>query len=151
MLPLPSPLPDHVTTKIQSLLSSIGSGIFKPLIPVLEPLAIQFVKIFPQTGNIISLQYKALAGPWQPSQFATIGLYKLDWETEQYKCSISHWIAFVLLAALQAVNIFWFFLVLRILKRVIRTFGEEKVDERSEYDEEDEEDRKIEMQEERDA
>lgn len=68
-------------------------------------------------------------------EFRTVGPYDLNWETQQYKCWISQVITLGLLAILQAVNMFWFFLIGRILWRFLST-GEEK-DERSE-DEEDE-------------
>ena len=71
-------------------------------------------------------------------EFRTIGPYELNWDTQQYKCWISQAITFPLLAALQAVNIFWFILILRILYRVLAT-GEEK-DERSDNEEDEEED-----------
>lgn len=72
---------------------------------------------------------------WQ-AKFATVGDFTLNWDTQQYKCWISQWITFSLLAALQSVNLFWLFLILRIAFRIVTT-GEER-DERSE-DEEDEE------------
>ncbi len=49
------------------------------------------------------------------TEFATVGPYQLDWETQQYKCWISQIITFVLLSALQSLNLFWLFFVLRIL------------------------------------
>jgi acyl-CoA-dependent ceramide synthase len=77
------------------------------------------------------------------SQFATVGPYELNWETQQYKCWISQWITFGLLAALQSVNIFWLVLILRILWRVVKTLGQVREDERSEYDSEDEEEEQL--------
>ncbi|KAK5119026.1 hypothetical protein LTR62_000237 [Meristemomyces frigidus] len=68
-------------------------------------------------------------------EFSTIGPYILDWPAQQYKCWISHPIAFVLLACLQLINVFWFYLILRILWRIVVT--SEKKDDRS--DEEDDE------------
>ncbi|KAF2863189.1 longevity assurance proteins LAG1/LAC1 [Piedraia hortae CBS 480.64] len=68
-------------------------------------------------------------------QFKTVGSYELNWDTQQYKCWISQSITFFLLAALQAVNIFWFVLIVRVLLRIVLK-GEQK-DERS--DDEDEE------------
>jgi acyl-CoA-dependent ceramide synthase len=61
----------------------------------------------------------------------------LDWETEQYKCWISQYITFALLASLQAVNLFWLFLILRIAKNYVLRVG--LSDERSDDEEEDEE------------
>lgn len=67
-------------------------------------------------------------------QFRTVGPYEVNWELQQYKCWLSQIITFPLLAMLQAVNLFWFFLILRILYRFAKT-GEEK-DERSDDEEE---------------
>jgi acyl-CoA-dependent ceramide synthase len=55
------------------------------------------------------------------TEFATVGPYQLDWETQQYKCWISQVVTFVLLAALQALNLFWLFFVLRILWKYVVT------------------------------
>lgn len=71
-----------------------------------------------------------------PNEFATVGPYDLDWPTQQYKCWISQAITFSLLASLQAVNIFWFYLICRILSRFL--FVGEAKDERSDDEEEEE-------------
>lgn len=55
---------------------------------------------------------------------------------EQYKCWISQYITFGLLASLQAVNLFWGFLILKIAKNYMMSGAPEDV--RS--DDEDEED-----------
>src|ERR1700761_4142186 len=70
------------------------------------------------------------------TEFRTVGPFELNWETQQYKCWISQYITFSLLACLQAVNLFWLFLILRIAKNYV--FTNETVDERS--DDEGEED-----------
>jgi acyl-CoA-dependent ceramide synthase len=62
-------------------------------------------------------------------KFATIGPYVLNWETQQYKCWISQSITFGLLALLQMVNIFWIYLIMRILYRAL--FSDVVKDERS--------------------
>ena len=51
--------------------------------------------------------------------FATVGPYDLNWETQQYKCWISQVITFTLLACLQAINLFWMFLILRIAVNIV--------------------------------
>lgn len=71
------------------------------------------------------------------TEFRTVGPFELNWETQQYKCWISQYITFALLASLQAVNLFWLFLILRILANYI--FNSVKKDERSEDEDEDEE------------
>ena len=47
------------------------------------------------------------------TEFRTVGPYELNWETQQYKCLLSNVITLVLLSALQALNIFWLYCVLR--------------------------------------
>lgn len=66
------------------------------------------------------------------TEFRTIGDFELNWETQQYKCWISQFIAFGLLAAIQSLNLFWFFLILRIAYNAIITSHVD--DERSEYE-----------------
>lgn len=75
--------------------------------------------------------------PFPANEFATVGSYTLNWETQQYKCWISQIITFALLAALQAVNAFWFFLIVRILWRLV--FAGVQKDDRSDDEDEDEE------------
>jgi acyl-CoA-dependent ceramide synthase len=66
------------------------------------------------------------------TEFATVGPFEINWETQQYKCRLSQVIAFSLLAALQAVNLYWWFLICRIAYRFVVT--SEVDDERSEYE-----------------
>ena len=70
------------------------------------------------------------------TEFSEVGPFELNWETQQYKCWISQYITFALLASLQAVNLFWFFLILRIAKRYV--FDTMLADERSDDETEDE-------------
>jgi very-long-chain ceramide synthase len=53
------------------------------------------------------------------TEFKTVGPYELNWETQQYKCWISNVIVFGLLAALQALNLFWLFCLLRSAYRFV--------------------------------
>ncbi|KAJ5647769.1 hypothetical protein N7490_004141 [Penicillium lividum] len=76
------------------------------------------------------------------TEFRTVGPFELNWETEQYKCWISQYITFGLLASLQAVNLFWLYLILRILANYI--FNSVTKDERS--DDETEEEVEVEVQ-----
>ncbi|KAE8357002.1 TLC domain-containing protein [Aspergillus coremiiformis] len=71
------------------------------------------------------------------TEFRTVGPFELNWETQQYKCWISQYITFALLASLQAVNLFWLFLILRILKNYL--FNSITKDERSDDEDEEEE------------
>lgn len=67
------------------------------------------------------------------NEFMTVGPYELNWETEQYKCWISHIITFALLASLQALNLFWLYYILRIAHRYV--FFKIAQDDRSDNDE----------------
>ncbi|KAI5283980.1 hypothetical protein KEM54_001682 [Ascosphaera aggregata] len=63
------------------------------------------------------------------TEFRTVGPFELNWETQQYKCWISQYITFGLLASLQSLNLFWFYLILRIAKNFV--FANVRKDERS--------------------
>jgi acyl-CoA-dependent ceramide synthase len=68
------------------------------------------------------------------TKFRTVGPFGLDWAAQQYKCALSQYITFGLLSSLQLVNLFWLFLILRILYRAI--VEDVKKDERSEGEDE---------------
>ncbi|KAI0402964.1 TLC domain-containing protein [Xylaria palmicola] len=53
------------------------------------------------------------------TEFKTVGPYELNWETQQYKCDISFVITLTLLSALQALNLFWWFFIVRIAYRFV--------------------------------
>ena len=66
-----------------------------------------------------------------------MGPFELNWETQQYKCWISQAITFSLLACLQAINLFWLYLILRIAFNVV--FAKKEIEDvRSEGEEEEE-------------
>lgn len=71
------------------------------------------------------------------TEFRTVGNYTLNFATQQYKCWISQPIIFFLLLALQLLNLFWLFLIFRILYRLV-VHGIQK-DERSDSESSDEE------------
>lgn len=66
-------------------------------------------------------------------EFKTVGPYELNWETEQYKCALSHYISLVLLASLQSLNLFWLWAIIRIAYRFV--FHNIAEDDRSDNDE----------------
>lgn len=70
------------------------------------------------------------------TEFRTVGPFELDFSTQQYKCWISQPIVFTLIFALQLVNMYWFFLILRILYRYI--FFDVTKDDRSDSESEEE-------------
>lgn len=71
------------------------------------------------------------------TEFKTVGPYTLNWETEQYKFGISQVITFALLASLQAVNLFWLFLILRIARNYLSQslFADVRSDDEDDEDE----------------
>lgn len=75
------------------------------------------------------------------TEFRTVGPFELNWETQQYKCWISQYITFSLLASLQAVNLFWLYLILRILYNYL--FNSVTEDERSDNEDDEEEDEDV--------
>ncbi|KAI9167452.1 sphingosine N-acyltransferase lac1 [Paramyrothecium foliicola] len=80
------------------------------------------------------------------TEFQTVGPFELNWETEQYKCRLSQVITATLLSALQALNLFWLFFIVRIAYRFI--VDKTADDDRSDDDEEPEEDDEDEYEEE---
>ena len=107
----------HQTSKILNYLDS----------SLTIPYFITFIGVWSYLRHFLNLKilYSLLPG----GKFATVGPYILNWETQQYKCWISQSITFGLLALLQMVNIFWIFLILRILYRAL--FSDVVKDERS--------------------
>lgn len=53
------------------------------------------------------------------TEFCTVGPFTLNWEEEQYKCGLSQFLSFILLASLQAINLFWLYLIMRIAKNYL--------------------------------
>lgn len=72
------------------------------------------------------------------TEFRTVGPFELDWDAEQYKCWFSQYITFGLLACLQAINLFWLYLILRIAKNFV--FNKDWQDVRSDDEGSDEDD-----------
>lgn len=71
------------------------------------------------------------------TEFKTEGPYMLNFATSQYKCWISQPIVFTLIFALQLVNLYWLFLIFKILYRLVSQ-GVQK-DERSDSESDSEE------------
>lgn len=70
------------------------------------------------------------------TEFKTVGEWELNWDTQQYKCWISQPIVFGLLFALQLLNAYWLFLIIRILYRY--AVGGVAEDDRSDDEDDDE-------------
>ena len=101
--------------------------------PIIVPYYIFFVMTWIYLRHFINLKIL-----WATlTEFRTVGPFELNWETQQYKCWISQYITFALLAALQAVNLFWLFLMFRIFANYL--INDVKKDERSDDEDEEEE------------
>jgi acyl-CoA-dependent ceramide synthase len=101
--------------------------------PIVGPYFFVFMLIWGYTRHFLNLKilYSIL------TTFRTVGPFELNWETQQYKCWISQYITFALLASLQAVNLFWWFFICRIAYRFV--IFKDADDDRSEYEPTDEE------------
>ncbi|KAK4164710.1 TLC domain-containing protein [Cladorrhinum sp. PSN259] len=84
----------------------------------------------------LRILYSTLPG----GQFSTVGPYVMDWGAEQYKSPLANVVAFGLLAALQLLNVFWLYCLLRAAYKFVvlgvakddrsedEDMGEEQVD-----------------------
>lgn len=93
---------------------------------IVGPYFVTFIGVWVYLRHYINLRilYATL------TEFRTVGPFELNWETQQYKCWISQYITFALLCSLQAVNLFWLWLIVRIAKNYV--FSHVAQDERSE-------------------
>lgn len=66
------------------------------------------------------------------NEFKTVGPYVMDWANGQFKSPLSFVLSTILLAALQGLNLFWLFHILRIAYRI--TFHNITEDDRSDND-----------------
>ncbi|KAF2397882.1 LAG1-domain-containing protein [Trichodelitschia bisporula] len=159
MIPLPFPFEEKYVAPYEAAKESalsVLSNAYTTLRPVLTPAAsagasalgavspktLTWLQSAPSTLNTFlnSTAEFAAVGPFA-SSWDTV-----DWAAQQYKCGTAQWIAFLLLLSLQLVNIFWFFLILRVLWRIVVSWGSEAEDERSEYDDDEEEERVKELE-----
>jgi len=101
--------------------------------PIMGPFFTVFVLIWVYQRHYLNLKIL-----WAVlTEFRTVGPFELNWETQQYKCRLSQIITFTLLASLQAVNMFWLFLIYRVFKNYV--FTKVTKDERSDNEDEEEE------------
>lgn len=72
------------------------------------------------------------------TEFPTVGPYVLNFATQQYKCWISQPIVFILIFALQLLNLYWLFLIIKILYRL--SVAGVAIDDRSDSEDSEDED-----------
>lgn len=104
--------------------------------PISGPFFVGFVFVWVYLRHYINLRIL-----WSVlTEFKTVGEWELNWDTQQYKCWISQPIVFGLLFALQLLNAYWLFLIIRILYRY--ALGGVAEDDRSDDESEEEEETK---------
>jgi acyl-CoA-dependent ceramide synthase len=137
LLPLPSPFPEFVNNQINSAFYLASNSTTSLLGPV-KALAGTTATFFPSNSELLGAAQSRVANFLHgESDFASIGPYALDWASQQYKCWISQWITFSLLMSLQLVNMYWFYLILKILYRLAASSHLDDVRSEDEDDEED--------------
>lgn len=106
--------------------------------PFTEPYFVLFIVVWIYLRHVVNIRIL-----WSIlTEFLTVGNSVLNFATQQYKCSISSPMIFTLLFALQSVNLYWLFLIFRILYRIVckgvtedtRSDNEESDDSESETD-----------------
>lgn len=100
--------------------------------PITSPFFAVFIFVWIYLRHFINLKiiYSLF------TEFRTVGPFELNWDTEQYKCPLSQAITASLLIALQALNLFWLFYILRIAYRILA--HNVVKDDRSDEEDEDE-------------
>lgn len=75
------------------------------------------------------------------NEFKTVGPYVINWENEQFKGPLSHYISTALLTSLQSLNLFWLYYIFRIAYRFV--FENVAEDDRSDNEEKELEDDQV--------
>lgn len=127
-----------ITMDISDVFLSLSKSFSYLDSPLTGPFFIIFIFVWIYFRHFINLKIL-----WSVlTEFKTVGEWELNWDTQQYKCWISQPIVFFLIFALQLVNLFWLFLIFRILYRYI--YGGVAKDERSDDEDEEEEEEETE-------
>ncbi|KAJ1329835.1 very-long-chain ceramide synthase [Microdochium nivale] len=121
----------YVTHDVSDLFLAIAKSLQYINSPLAVPQFTLFIGVWVYTRHYLNLRIL-----WSLlTDFRNVGSYQLDWAGQQYKCPLSSAIAFALLSALQALNVFWLLCILRSAYRIV-VFKVAK-DDRSESEEDD--------------
>lgn len=105
----------YITMDVSDLFLSISKILNYLNSPFTEPVFVFFICVWVYLRHVVNIRIL-----WSVlTEFRTVGNYVLNFATQQYKCWISLPIVFVLIFALQAVNLYWLFLIFRILYRIL--------------------------------
>lgn len=122
-----------ITMDISDIFLSLSKTLNYIDSPITGPFFVVFVGVWIYFRHYINLKIL-----WTVlTEFRTVGEWELNWDTQQYKCWISQPIVFFLIFCLQLVNLFWLYLIFRILYRY--AFAGVAEDERSDDEDEEEE------------
>lgn len=125
-----------ITHDISDFFLAVSKSLNYAAHPAQAPTFALCIAVWTYLRHYLNLRilYSMLPG----GEFSTVGPYTLDWDAEQYKGPLANSIAFVLLAALQLLNVFWLYCLLRSAYR-LAFLGIAK-DDRSDVEEEKEDD-----------
>ncbi|KAL7920177.1 TLC domain-containing protein [Trichoderma austrokoningii] len=120
----------YITHDISDVFLALSKSLHYIDSPLVVPVYVTNIFVWIYLRHYINLRilYSIL------TEFRTVGPYELDWATQQYKCWISNIITFVLLASLQALNLFWLYCLFRSMYKFV--VYKIKKDDRSESSEE---------------
>lgn len=123
----------YITMDISDLFLSTLKALNYIESPITAPFFMIFVLVWVYLRHYINLKIL-----WSViTEFRSVGLYRVNRDTEQYKFWISQPIVFFLILALQILNAYWLFLIYRIFRRYV--IGTSLEDERSDDEDEDDE------------
>lgn len=127
-------LPIYITMDISDLLFALSKDVNYIDSPVTPYVFSIFVCSWVYLRHYINLKIL-----WSVvTEFRTVGEYRLNFAVQQYKCWISLPIVFTLIGALQLVQIYWFYLILKVLYRILTMSN--YVDIRSDAEDNDDDD-----------
>ncbi|KAI9793085.1 MAG: hypothetical protein M1816_000983 [Peltula sp. TS41687] len=127
----------YITHDISDFFLATSKSLSYVSSPIVGPYFALFVLIWIYMRHYLNLHIL-----WSTlTEFRTIGPYELDWDAQQYKCPLSQVITFSLLASLQAINLFWLFLILRIAKNYVFA-SHVPEDDRSDVEDDDEQEKR---------
>ncbi|KAL7959294.1 TLC domain-containing protein [Trichoderma compactum] len=105
----------YITHDVSDVFLALSKSLHYIDSPLVVPVYVSNIVVWCYLRHYINLGilYSVL------TEFRTVGPYELNWETQQYKCWISNIITFVLLASLQALNLFWLYCLLRSMYKFV--------------------------------
>ncbi|KAH3679729.1 hypothetical protein WICMUC_000760 [Wickerhamomyces mucosus] len=126
----------YITMDVSDIFLSISKNLNYLDLKAQEPAFIIFIISWIYLRHYINLKIL-----WSLlTEFQTVGNFTLNFATQQYKCWISQPIIITLLGVLQILNLYWLFLIFRVLYRMLflNTINDERSDSEDEIEQLDE-------------